>query len=209
MSMQPAVSASLYTVGGEGRSGPRPRTSGDQPANNVVSLLEAVDVRIAAGLRTLGEHASARDPLGQARELIASTLRRAQVLALSALREPAATSRTPTFCSGGLPPRKSRQLIEYIELRLTERLSISELASIVGLSRSYFCRAFRETFDASPRQYIEARRLQRAQQMIIETDQSLLQIALDCGFSDAAHFSKTFHAAVGLSPSRWRRMYRD
>jgi AraC family transcriptional regulator len=207
--MQFAARTPFYTDVDNGQSRPRLRTGKEQPANDVVSLLEAIDVRIAAGLTTLRRGDSARDHLDQARELISGTLRRADVSALAALRTPPARSESEALHYGGLAPRKARQLTEYIELRLAERLAISEMAGVPGLSRSHFCRAFRATFNQSPRQYIEARRIERAQRLMIETDQSLLQIALACGFNDPAHFSKTFRNAVGLSPSRWRRMHRD
>jgi len=190
---------------GGGEKQPRSGHDGD-----ILSLLEALDVRIAAGLNGLRADAGARDHLAQARELISKTLRRADLSALSLKREePAAPSGAKELCTGGLPPRRARQVTDYIRLRLAERISVNELADIAGLSRSYFCRAFRTTFDLSPRQYIEARRIEQAQRMMLETDGSLLQIALACGFSEAAHFSKTFRSAMGLSPSRWRRIHRD
>jgi AraC-like DNA-binding protein len=177
---------------------------------DLLSLLEALDVRIAAGLNGLRADAGARDHLAQARELISRTLRRADLSALSLNREePAAAAGSKELCSGGLPPRRARQVTEYIRLRLAERISVNELAGIAGLSRSYFCRAFRATFHVSPRQFIEARRIEQAQRLMLETDGSLLQIALACGFGEAAHFSKTFRSAMGLSPSRWRRIHRD
>jgi len=175
---------------------------------DLLALLEALDVRIAAGLTGLRADACARDHLAQARELISRTLRDLSSLSLKRER-PAAASDSKELCSGGLPPRRARQVTEYIRVRLAERISVNELADIAGLSRSYFCRAFRTTFNVSPRQYIEARRIEQAQQMMLETDGSLLQIALACGFSEAAHFSKTFRSAMGLSPSRWRRIHRD
>jgi AraC-like DNA-binding protein len=186
------------------------RGSGHQ--GDLLSLLEALDVRIAAGLNGLRADAGARDHLAQARELISQTLRRADLSALSLTREePAVLAPTgpKALHCGGLPPRRARQVTEYIRLRLAERISVNELAGIAGLSRSYFCRAFRATFNVSPRQYIEARRIEQAQRLMLETDGSLLQIALACGFSEAAHFSKTFRSAIGVSPSRWRRIHRD
>ena len=205
--MELAARASPYRAN---RWSARPsRTFEEQPANDVVSLLEALDTRIAAGLTALRAEDGARDPLDQARELISRTLHRADLIVLVSPRATAGRSEPQSPRSGGLTPRKTRQLTDYIELRLAESLSIAELASVAGLSRSHFCRAFRASFDLSPRQYIESRRIERAQQLMIETDQSLLQIALACGFSEAAHFSKTFRCVVGQSPSCWRRMYRD
>ena len=207
MSMTVTASTPFYTDGVVTGSGSWPGAGTDPPATDVVSLLEAVDLRIAAGLTTLRRNDRARDHLDQARELITWSLRRADLFAFAS-RRPDGRSEREAAHYGGLTPRKARQLTEYIELRLAERLSLAELASVTGLSRGHFCRAFRVTFDQSPRRYVETRRIERAQRLMMETDQSLLHIALACGFNEAAHFSKTFCCVVGCPPSRWRRMHR-
>ena len=204
MAMQSAARPLLEAHSPHDGDAGRSRGDGD-----IVALLEALDVRIAAGLSGLRPDAGARGHLDQARQLISNTLRRAEVGALPARSEPAAEVDPPAPRFGGLPPRKARRVAEYVDLRLAERISVDELAGVAGLSRSYFCRAFRDTFHVSPRRYVEARRIEQAQRLMVETDLPLVQIALACGFGEAAHFSKTYRAAVGTSPSHWRRAHRD
>jgi len=178
------------------------------PVGDFFRLLEALDLRIAAGLTNLRRDvAGAREHLDEARELISASIRGEQVAALSFPRVDAGPP-PRGLQLGGLTPRKARQVRDYVDLRLAERISIRDLAGLVGLSTSYFCRAFRATFDVSPHQYIETRRMAAAQRLMLETDMTLLEIALAAGFGGASHFSKAFRRCEGLPPLRWRRLRR-
>lgn len=169
-------------------------------------------MRIAAGLTTLRrDSTSAQDHLDEARELIGVALRHEASSAWrGGARAPiAAQAQTPSVAQGGLPPRKARRVAEYVDVRLTERICVSEMAALADLSRSHFCRAFRSTFGMPPHVYVETKRIERAQRLMLETDMSLLEIALACGYCDAAHFSNAFRRASGMAPSIWRRGVRD
>ncbi|HXK39796.1 MAG TPA: helix-turn-helix transcriptional regulator [Candidatus Paceibacterota bacterium] len=74
------------------------------------------------------------------------------------------------------------------------------------LSPCHFSRVFRESFGCSPHGYISRRRVEHAQGLMLSGDAPLSQIALDCGFADQAHFSRTFRSIVGESPRTWRRV---
>jgi AraC-like DNA-binding protein len=66
-------------------------------------------------------------------------------------------------------------------------------------------RAFRESFGAPPHTYLMRRRMERAQDLMLSTETSIGQIALDCGFADQSHLTRLFHKIVGESPAAWRR----
>jgi AraC-like DNA-binding protein len=73
------------------------------------------------------------------------------------------------------------------------------------LSAGHFSRTFRNSFGCSPLQYVMRRRMERAQGLMLSTNIPLAQIALDCGLSDQAHFSRLFRRIVGECPREWRR----
>jgi AraC-like DNA-binding protein len=73
------------------------------------------------------------------------------------------------------------------------------------LSTSHFSRAFKATFGTTVLDYIHRRRVERAQQLMLVSEQSLVEIALSCGFADQAHYCRIFRTIVGLSPNAWRR----
>jgi AraC family transcriptional regulator len=106
---------------------------------------------------------------------------------------------------GGLAPWQARRLRSYIEENLDSTIRAGDLAGLVRLSTSYFFRAFRNTFGATPAAYITKRRMRRAQELMLKSRVSLSQVALECGMCDQAHFSRTFRRIVGTNPTVWRR----
>ena len=106
---------------------------------------------------------------------------------------------------GGLAPWQIRKVTAYIESNLDRSLRSSDLAKLVRLSPGHFSRTFRNSFGCSPLQYVMRRRMEYAQGLMLSTNIPLAQIALDCGLSDQAHFSRLFRRVVGESPRDWRR----
>ena len=111
----------------------------------------------------------------------------------------------PVPVRGGLAPWQKRKVDRHIQQRLERTLRVKELAEQVSLSVSHFCRAFRESFGASPHLHLTRLRVGRAQRLMLTTDDPLTQIALACGMADQAHFSKVFRREVGEPPNTWRR----
>jgi AraC-like DNA-binding protein len=113
--------------------------------------------------------------------------------------------------------KKSRRLSSLHEMRAKDMLlakaqdgvSLEEIASACNLSRSYFIRAFRETTDRTPHQWLLERRIDRARELLQHSDSSLSDIAIVCGFSDQSHFTRTFSQLVGTPPGNWRRQARS
>jgi transcriptional regulator GlxA family with amidase domain len=111
----------------------------------------------------------------------------------------------PVPVRGGLAPWQRRKIDRHIQQRLERPLRVKDLAEQASLSVSHFCRAFRESFGASPHLYITRLRVERAQRLMLTTQDPLSQIALACGMADQAHLSKLFRRAVGEPPNTWRR----
>jgi AraC family transcriptional regulator len=98
-----------------------------------------------------------------------------------------------------------RRVFAHVEANLCRRIPIRELALLLGFSAGHFCRAFKCTFGVSPRVYVQRRRIEVAQGLMLTTSESLSSIALMCGMSDQAHFTRSFHRVVGETPHMWRR----
>ena len=84
-------------------------------------------------------------------------------------------------------------------------ISIADIASLCRLSLSYFVRAFTNTVGIAPYAWFVQQRVSQARELLMGTSLPLAQIALECGFSDQAHFTKAFAKATGLTPAKWRR----
>jgi AraC family transcriptional regulator len=110
---------------------------------------------------------------------------------------------------GGLSTWQTRRVSAHVNATLSGRIRIHEIARLLDFSASHFCRAFKCTFGASPRQYVLRRRIELAQSLMLTTDEPLGSIALRCGMCDQQHFTRSFRRIVGQTPSMWRRTRRD
>ncbi len=111
----------------------------------------------------------------------------------------------PGATRGGLPRWRLQRVVHHIEVNISGRLSICELASIAQMSASHFSRTFRETVGMSPHGYVTSRRVATAQQLIANKDYPLAEIAVLCGAADQAHLNRLFTKHCGVTPGVWRR----
>jgi AraC family transcriptional regulator len=105
---------------------------------------------------------------------------------------------------GGLSSMQLRLVLDLIDARLTDRLSLFELAALLDVSTRYFCRAFRISTGVSPHQYILRRRVELARGLIEAGRMSLSEAAIVAGFADHAQMTATFRKVLNLTPSHFR-----
>jgi LacI family transcriptional regulator len=98
--------------------------------------------------------------------------------------------------------------VSFIREKSAEAISVSDVARQAGLSRCVLERKFRETFDRSPGEEIRRMRLERARQMLVETDLPIPDVAERCGFGSNAYFTDCFNRQQGISPLRYRKQER-
>lgn len=101
-----------------------------------------------------------------------------------------------------------RDVVEVLTLRNAPELGLSYVADAVGRHPAHVCRAFRARFGCSLHEYVRRRRVEEAVTMLRTTRHSLSQIALETGFSDQAHLTRTFRAFVGTTPGAYRASVR-
>ncbi len=98
-----------------------------------------------------------------------------------------------------------RELIrQFIHDRLDEKLTLSDMASVVQMDMYSFAKWFRKTYGMPPHQYVLSARVEKAKGLLGASTDSLVTIALKCGFSSQSHFSSVFARAVGASPGEFR-----
>lgn len=100
---------------------------------------------------------------------------------------------------------KMRRLVEFIEENLESDLSLHALAAEVEISPLYLARAFRAAIGQSPHQYVLTRRIERARELLRNTDMPVVDVALAAGFSSQSHLAHWFLRHVGVSPAAYRR----
>lgn len=97
--------------------------------------------------------------------------------------------------------------IAYMETNYLYDITVSSVATYVGIERSYLYRLFKEKMNCSPSDWLIRYRLERAISMMEQTQFSLTEIAYSVGFYDASHFSKAFTRFYHDSPSSYRRKH--
>jgi AraC-like DNA-binding protein len=116
------------------------------------------------------------------------------------------TGRQPRFAKPG--PADRRRAVEsalWLDACANENVSLQSTARHVQLSPFHFLRLFSSVLGVTPHQYLVRSRLRRAARLLIETQQSVTNIALEAGFADLSNFVRTFHRAAGASPGHFRR----
>jgi AraC family transcriptional regulator len=107
--------------------------------------------------------------------------------------------------AAGLPDETAAALIDYVEARLSGKITVEELAAVAGLTPPALLQAFRARFGRSPLQYVIEQRLGRARRLLAETSRPIAEIAYEVGLSSQSHLTNLFRARVGVTPAAFRR----
>jgi AraC family transcriptional regulator len=129
----------------------------------------------------------------------------ARMIAVHLARSYGATDEEPHSDSPSLPGYKLRQLTDWMAEHATEEFSLERLATRAGLSKFHFQRLFKAATGVTPSCYHIDLRINRARQLLRETKMSVVDVALEVGYSDPSHFARLFRRETGLSPSEYRR----
>ncbi|NAZ36912.1 GlxA family transcriptional regulator [Rubellimicrobium sp. CFH 75288] len=128
----------------------------------------------------------------------------ADQLIYSAIRTDQDTQRLSIPTRIGVRHPKLSRVIQMMEQTIEEPISPSILAQDAGLSTRQLERLFRRYLDRSPKRYYMELRLQKARNLLMQTDMSVINVALACGFTSPSHFSKCYRAHYGTTPYRER-----
>ena len=106
---------------------------------------------------------------------------------------------------GKLAPWQLRRATEYMTAHLSTCVRMRDLAQVTELSQSRFGRAFKASTGVTPHRWLLNARIALAQQLLLDGDIPLGQIAFLTGFSEQSHFTRVFRSIVGTSPGAWQR----
>ncbi|GGF64197.1 GlxA family transcriptional regulator [Alteromonas lipolytica] len=120
------------------------------------------------------------------------------------LRDESEMQRIPLQHLVGANQSKLQDIVRLMEANIEEPLSLDELATLVGLSRRQLERLFQKYLHCSPHRYYLQIRLTRARQLIKQTNISIIEVAICCGFVSTPHFSKCYRKAFNIPPREER-----
>ncbi|PIE15227.1 MAG: AraC family transcriptional regulator [Rhodobacterales bacterium] len=128
----------------------------------------------------------------------------ADLMIYSAIRTDQDTQRLSIPTRIGVRHPKLSIVIKRMENNIEEPISPAALAKDVGMSTRQLERLFRRYLNRSPKRYYMALRLQKARNLLMQTDMSVINVALACGFASPSHFSKCYRAHYSITPYRER-----
>ena len=99
-------------------------------------------------------------------------------------------------------------IIKYMYAHIDENLQVEHLAEMAHFHPNYFIRAFKQKFGASPIRFFNQLKLERAKELLQNTDKPMSAIALEIGINDMSYFSRFVKQQTGLSPSEYRNIYK-
>lgn len=110
----------------------------------------------------------------------------------------------PARARSGLVAWRLKRVLSFMEEHYWEALTLAEMARVAGLSRMHFAAQFRISTGAKPHEYLLRLRVERAQKLMMESDEPLAQVAFSVGFQTQAHFTTVFRRFAATTPHRWR-----
>jgi AraC family transcriptional regulator len=139
---------------------------------------------------------------GLASRLFADTA--AQLLAVHLLRTYATAPHAVRESARGLPRASLRRVLDFIHTHLAADLSLTALATTVGMSPYHFARLFKQSTGRSPHQYVLDQRITQAKHLLATTALPIATIAYQVGFASQSHLARHFRQRTGVTPKAYR-----
>lgn len=157
------------------------------------ALMTAVDIERASGF-----------PSGQ---LFLQSIEAA--LAAILVRTYSLSIKTRRPIKGGLSDTNRRNVLELVRSRISDDISLGDMAAVTGLSVAHFCHIFKKSVTQSPYQFVLQQKVQYAKELLLSEDLRVIDVALACGFKTQQHFARIFRKMSGLSPTEYQRLRRN
>jgi len=110
------------------------------------------------------------------------------------------------LCRLDITPHRLRMALEYMDVHLDCELKLQDIAQVVNMSTFRFARGFCKAIGRPPHQYLLARRIDRAKDLLRLTSSDIAEVSRLVGFSTQSHFAATFRKYCGMSPGRYRQV---
>lgn len=101
-----------------------------------------------------------------------------------------------------------KRVLEYIHKNIDQSIDVDKLADVACLTKAYLIRLFRREFGTSPLQYVNVKKVERAQLLLFTTDMSVKEVAYTLGFVDHSYFIRMFRKQTGITPLSYRSQMR-
>ena len=103
---------------------------------------------------------------------------------------------------------RMKRVLKHIHEHIADEIDLTELAGVATVTKTYFIQLFKQEFAQTPVQYINRKKVERAQLMLFTSDCSVKEVAYKLGFSDHSYFIRLFRKMAGITPQEYRRQLR-
>ena len=105
----------------------------------------------------------------------------------------------------GIPPRRLACIVEHIRKNLDTPLAVGTLSRMAQMSQSHFSKMFKLSTGLAPHQFVLQERINRSKELLCQDDAKIVDVALEVGFENQAHFTTVFGNLVGMTPRQFQR----
>lgn len=105
----------------------------------------------------------------------------------------------------GIPPRRLARIVDHIRKNLDTPLGVGMLSSMAQMSQSHFSKMFKLSTGLAPHQFVLQERINRSKELLRDDDAKIVDVALEVGFENQAHFTTVFGNFVGMTPRQFQR----
>jgi RpiB/LacA/LacB family sugar-phosphate isomerase len=105
----------------------------------------------------------------------------------------------------GIPPRRLARIVEHIRKNLDTPLGVGTLSRLAEMSQSHFSKMFKLSTGLAPHQFVLQERINRSKELLRQDDAKIVDVALEVGFENQAHFTTVFGNFVGMTPRQFQR----
>jgi AraC family transcriptional regulator len=165
------------------------------------SIPKLKDLRIRALMTAVNIERGAGFPSGQ---LFLQSIEVALAAVLVQTYSLSSKARRPI--KGGLSDVGRRNVIDLVRSRISEDISLADMAAVTCLSATHFSHIFKNSMGESPHQFVLQQRVQYAKELLESLNLRMIDIALACGFKTQQHFARIFRKMCGLSPTEYQRL---
>ena len=112
---------------------------------------------------------------------------------------------SPAEQAFGIPPRRLARIVEHIRKNLDTPLGVGTLSRLAEMSQSHFSKMFKLSTGLAPHQFVLQERINRSKELLRQDDAKIVDVALEVGFENQAHFTTVFGNFVGMTPRQFQR----
>lgn len=103
--------------------------------------------------------------------------------------------------------RHIKAALQFIEHHYTEPINVEDIAKYIGISPTYLFQQFKKVLSDTPMGYVNRVRLEKSKSLLLDSDYSVMDIAMACGYNSVSYFNYTFKKHMGISPTGFRKRY--